>query len=248
MTGPIIVAHRSLTPGASENALSSLRRAAEAGADLIELDVRLSLDRKPVVFHDAFLGVSTRGRGWVRLWPSFLLTRVPIGGNPEPDTISSLADILDAFPPETEPALHLKDRAALNSVLRLLERRWDPGRAWLWLEHMDDVRKATRRLPELRCTLLRPAGWTPANRNQYFTEAQWVGAAGVSVPWGVVDEGLLLHAHQHHLRVFSRLERMADLQAHVAAGLDGIITADPRAVREAIDASSNARILPLDTS
>ena len=55
MTETIIVAHRSLTPGAIENARSSLQLAADAGADLIELDVRLSLDRKPMVFHDAFL-------------------------------------------------------------------------------------------------------------------------------------------------------------------------------------------------
>ena len=246
MTGPIVVAHRSLTPGATENARSSLQRAADAGADLIELDVRLSLDRKPMVFHDAFLGRMSRGRGWIRLWPSFLLTRLPIGAGSEQDTISSLAEILGGFPPEVEPALHLKDRAALSPVLRLLERRWNPGRAWLWLEHMDDVQKATRRLPELRCTLLRPAGWTPANRNQYFTEAQWVGAAGVSVPWGVVDEGLVTHAHQHHLRVFSVVHRMADVPTHLAAGLDGIITADPGAVRDAIDASRNADFIPSD--
>jgi hypothetical protein len=55
------------------------------------------------------------------------------------------------------------------------------------------------------------------------------------VPWGAVDEGLVTHAHQHHLRVFSVLERMSDLHAHFAAGLDGVITSDPRAVREAVD-------------
>lgn len=231
----VIVAHRALTPGALPNARSSLHRAAGAGADLIELDVRLSLDRQPMVFHDAFLQPGSRGRGWIRLWPAFLLRRLPIGEGPEHDTISHLRDLLKAFPPGAQPALHLKDRGALQAVLGAIQRGGNPGHTWLWLEHPDDVRVATRRMPELRCTLLRPAGWTPGNRDRYFVEAQWAGAAGVSVPWGAVDAGLTAHAHQHHLRVFSRLERLADLPHHVAAGMDGVITDDPGAAMAVLD-------------
>ena len=55
MTRPLIVAHRAMTPGAIENTRTAIARAAEAGADLVELDVRLTLDRQPVVIHDAFL-------------------------------------------------------------------------------------------------------------------------------------------------------------------------------------------------
>ncbi|MDQ3658023.1 MAG: glycerophosphodiester phosphodiesterase [Chloroflexota bacterium] len=232
MTHPLIVAHRSLTPGATENARSAIAMAAQSGADLIELDIRLTIDRQPVVLHDAFLGRSTRGRGWVRLWPSFALTRLPLREAQVGDRVSSLRTILQNFPDDAQPALHLKDRAALSAVLRAVSRYGRPGRTWLWLEHPRDVYTATRRLPELRVTLLRPAGWMPHSRQSYFEEAQWVGAAGVSVPWGVVDAGLVQHAHRHHLLVFSRLERMATLESRLDAGLDGVITSDPQSVRQ----------------
>jgi glycerophosphoryl diester phosphodiesterase len=51
-----------------------------------------------------------------------------------------------------------------------------------------------------------------------------------------VDEGLLRHAHSHHLLVFSQLERMGDVGRLAGLGLDGIITDDPRAVVEGLAA------------
>lgn len=238
MSQPLIVAHRALTPGAAENARSAIALAAQSGADLIELDIRLTLDRQPVVLHDAFLRRSTRGRGWVRLWPSFALTRLALHDGLPGDRVASLRSILQSFPATTQPALHLKDRSALPAVLRAISRDGQPGRTWLWLEHPRDVYTATRWLPELRVTLLRPAGWMPASRQRYFEEAQWVGAAGVSVPWGVIDEGLVAHAHRHHLLVFSRLERMETLPTRIEAGLDGVITDDPRTVRQHLNAGT----------
>ncbi len=232
MTDPLIVAHRSLTPGATENARSAIALAIQSGADLIELDVRLTLDRQPVVLHDAFLRRATRGRGWVRLWPSFALARLPLRDGGPGDRVSLLRTILMDFPTDAQPALHVKDRAALPAVLRALAPYGLPGRTWLWLEHPEDVYTATRQLPELRVTLLRPAGWMPGSRQSYFEEAQWVGASGVSVPWGVVDTFLVQHAHRHHLLVFSRLERMDTLTSRLEAGLDGVITDEPRSVRQ----------------
>jgi len=236
MTDPLIIAHRSLTPGATENARSAIALAVQSGADLIELDIRLTLDRQPMVLHDAFLGRATRGWGWVRLWPSFALTRLPLSEGQAGDRVSSLRSILQDFPDDAQPALHLKERAALPTVLRTIARYGQPGRTWLWLEHPRDVYTATRQLPELRVTLLRPAGWMPSSRQSYFEEAQWVGAAGVSVPWGVVEDELVLHAHRHHLLVFSRLERMDSLTSRLETGLDGVITDDPEAVRRHLDA------------
>jgi glycerophosphoryl diester phosphodiesterase len=52
---PKIIAHRGASALAPENTLASFRKAIEAGADGIELDVRLSKDGVPVVIHDPTL-------------------------------------------------------------------------------------------------------------------------------------------------------------------------------------------------
>ncbi len=216
-----------MTPGAIPNAASSIARAAQAGADLIELDVRLSLDHQPVLVHDAMLRTSTTGRGWVRLWPGFALRRLHLLLDPE-RTVDTLNEALGAAPANAQLALHLKDRQALGPVLRRLGKVGMAGRTWLWLERPQDVYTATRSLPGLRVTLLRPSGWHPEHRQRYFAEAQWVGAAAVSLPAGVIDEQMVIVAHQHHVRVFTRIDDPRQAPALATIGVDGFITSDPR--------------------
>jgi len=238
MTRPLIVAYRALTPGALENAWSSLRKLEASGADLVEMDIRISLDRRPFVMHDALLGRTTHGHGWVRLWPSFALRRLRLRNSKDGERLAPLRDVLKAMPDGLQPALHLKDRGALRQVLRTIERHGRPGRTWLWLEHHVDVFTATRQMPEVRCTLLRPAGWTATARQAYFLDAQRSGAHGVSVPWGVITPDLIQLAHQHRLTVFSRLERPESVRHLAAIGLGGIITDDPAA------AAAEVRAMP----
>lgn len=233
MTRPLIIAHRGLTPGATENSLSATAMAANAGVDLIELDVRLSLDRQPVVMHDASLGRTTRrGRGWVGLIPSPLLRRTRLQTESgEAERVPFLRIVLANQPPGLELALHLKDRRALRPVLRLIQRDGDPARTWLWLDRPQDVHTATRMLPEVRCTLLRPAAQSDKARERYFIAAQFAGASAVSVPWGAVTPDVARLAHRHSLKVFARERPDLPFEPPVLNGLDGIITTDPAAAR-----------------
>lgn len=50
------IAHRGASTHAPQNTLAAIAKAAELGADMVELDVRLSADGMPVIIHDAVLG------------------------------------------------------------------------------------------------------------------------------------------------------------------------------------------------
>src|SRR3954471_8516604 len=58
-----IIAHRGASGSAPENTIAAFELAVAHGADAIELDVRLTADRVPVVLHDATLDRTTSGRG-----------------------------------------------------------------------------------------------------------------------------------------------------------------------------------------
>lgn len=60
----LVVAHRGASGQAPENTCAAFDIAVDAGADLIELDVRLTADRKLVVFHDLALGRFARNGVW----------------------------------------------------------------------------------------------------------------------------------------------------------------------------------------
>ena len=63
--GFLVIGHRGARAYYPENTLPSFRGAVEKGAEMIELDVQLSRDGYPVVFHDTDLKRCTDGRGRV---------------------------------------------------------------------------------------------------------------------------------------------------------------------------------------
>ena len=52
---PLRIGHRGAAAYAPHNTLTSFRKAAELGADMVELDVQRTVDGQVVVFHDLFL-------------------------------------------------------------------------------------------------------------------------------------------------------------------------------------------------
>ena len=58
-----VVAHRGVTAAAPENTMAAFRRALELGIDAVELDVRLTRDQRPVVYHYYYLDGFTTGSG-----------------------------------------------------------------------------------------------------------------------------------------------------------------------------------------
>lgn len=63
MANVLVCAHRGASASAPENTLAALRLAIEQGADMIEIDVQLTADGCPVLFHDDALGRTAPGTG-----------------------------------------------------------------------------------------------------------------------------------------------------------------------------------------
>jgi glycerophosphoryl diester phosphodiesterase len=89
-----IVAHRGLTSAGPENTMAAFAGALEIGVDAIELDVRLTRDRRPIVHHDSYLNGRTSGSG-----PIFDRTAAELRG----------VHILDAERGLTHPVPTLED-------------------------------------------------------------------------------------------------------------------------------------------
>jgi glycerophosphoryl diester phosphodiesterase len=64
---PLIIGHRGAAAYAPENTLESIRTAADMGVAWVELDVKLTKDQVPIIFHDEDLDRTTNGSGPVML-------------------------------------------------------------------------------------------------------------------------------------------------------------------------------------
>src|SRR5512138_1339100 len=96
-----IVAHRGIPTEAPENTIASFQRAIELGADAIELDVRLTSDQIPVVYHYFQLDNFTSATGMIFDFSLEELQDVEVfcKNNPsaKPGRISTLEEILELF-------------------------------------------------------------------------------------------------------------------------------------------------------
>lgn len=129
------MAHRGASAEAPENTLAAFEAAVSAGADLIEMDIRLTADGIPVVLHDPDVGATTDGSGLVHTLSLRDVKRLDASGGRGPrQEIPTLAEAL-AFIGESsgmgvdleiknipgEPGFDSPREAAVEAALHAIE-------------------------------------------------------------------------------------------------------------------------------
>ena len=127
MAIPLIIAHRGASAEKPENTLGAFQRAIALKADGIELDVQLSCDGVPVVFHDTDLRRLTRQRGRLtaKAWPE--LQKFRILGSKE--GIPSLLDVLKSTRGRIVVQIELKRGVTVAPVIAVIKK----ARAASWV-------------------------------------------------------------------------------------------------------------------
>lgn len=116
----LIYAHRGASISAPENTLAAFRKAVEAGADGIELDIQSSQDRVPVVIHDRDLARTTGASGTTDGLPLATLQMLDAG---EGQTIPTLSDVLDVVPESVHLDIEIKCVGIEAEILEVLRER-----------------------------------------------------------------------------------------------------------------------------
>ncbi|MDY6936837.1 MAG: glycerophosphodiester phosphodiesterase family protein [Cyanobacteriota bacterium] len=123
-----IIAHRGYSAIAPENTLPAFARAMEAGAHSIELDVQLSADRVPMVFHDITLERVARSPDRIEDLTREQLADFDVGSWFAPEfasaRISTLAEVLETLS-DLEKTIYLDVKPhctwSVEEIDRLLE-------------------------------------------------------------------------------------------------------------------------------
>lgn len=247
--GPYLVAHRGGARLAPENTLAAFDVAARLGADVIELDVRLSADGEVVVIHDGDTARVTGAAGSVEARPLAELRRLDAGFTWTPDggrsfswrgrglLVPTLAEVLVRYPAmllnveakSPDPAL----AEALAAVVRAA-RRQDQVCLGSSLDEQGE---------RLRTLLPEACHFMPSGAATCHVLAAHAGGEATGCPegWDVAqlpwrtEEGLLvvdaltvrhLHARGIPVHVWT-VDDEADMQALLDLGVDGIMSDRP---------------------
>lgn len=107
----LVIGHRGAAGLAPENTLESLRAGKKAGADILEFDVRLTLDRIPILCHDSKL----HGR---------IVRKTTLANLKQHGPVTSLVSVLDEFLGTILLNLEFKPVDGIEVIYELLDKRY----------------------------------------------------------------------------------------------------------------------------
>jgi len=245
--GVLRIGHRGAAALAPENTLRSFRAAVEVGVDLIEFDV-LDLPRGPLVLaHSDHLDEVSHGvaSGRVRSLSLEALREVA----PELPTLDeALAFFVDEAP---GVGLHvdLKLRTRLDELAAAIKRHGLERRTVVSGVHVPSLRAIASSAPRVRVGITYPEDRLSISRKPYLWPmvslgltsmrasvpirlprlARRAGAGAVMLQHRLVTASAVERAHAVGLPVLAwTVDEPSDLARVVAAGVDGVITNDPR--------------------
>jgi glycerophosphoryl diester phosphodiesterase len=238
--GPLAIAHRGGAGLAAENTLEAFRRAHALGVRCLETDVRITADGQLVAFHDAKLHRVTGIRGRVAKRTLAELVALPVlGGGP----VLPLRSLLAAFP-DARFIIDVKDRAAVEPLAELLltsgatprvcaAGAWD---SWLF-ELRSRVGGELTTALSWRALARLVASSRPARRAAALQDGAGC-FAHVPFRFGrfpVFADDLVQRAHASGVKVVVWTVNDRDTMHRLLdAGVDGVITDRPDALREVL--------------
>jgi glycerophosphoryl diester phosphodiesterase len=233
---PYVIGHRGVRGDAPENTMAAFELAAAAGADGIELDVRLCRSGELVVCHDADLARLTGGRDTRKLaeLDRRELSGVDVGGG---ERVPLLIDVLAwAETRRLRVNVEMKRdvpnrRAVVRETVRVLEEGPRPP---VIVSSFDPWMLAY--LSWQRPSIL--LGYLFAS-DQTLTRSGWparVIHVGAMHPQSTEIDGARFRAWQKRGRIVNvwTVNEAAEARALAAMGVDAIITDVPRRMAEAV--------------
>jgi glycerophosphoryl diester phosphodiesterase len=159
----LVVAHRGASSTSPENTIAAFEAAIRAGADVIELDVRLTADGIPVILHDPDVSSTTDGTGLVHTLALGEVKRLDASGKgPGHLEIPTLAEALEAIGRSGrvaadleiknipgEPAFDSPDESILRASLRVLEDASFSGAVLISSFNWITIERAKQLAPEV---------------------------------------------------------------------------------------------------
>jgi glycerophosphoryl diester phosphodiesterase len=227
---PLCIGHRGACAHANENTLAAFQVAARLGADMWELDARLSRDGVVVVCHDDAATVSDGSRITLAAHDAADIARIPLDRGGAVPTLQEVIDLAI----ETSCGLYVevKERAAALPTMRLLSVSAVPFAAVGSFDHdtVRDLATAGREHSRFPVSVLVRVGEDP------LAAATDTGAEVVHLCWErassapdhlVTPEFIARAARERLLVVIWHEERRAVLDRLVKLPVAGICTDKP---------------------
>ena len=244
---PLVVGHRGAAALAPENTIAAFQAAVELGVDLVELDV-LALERGPlVVAHSHRLEEITHGAAYGLVGDRTLADLRELA--PELPTFEETLAWFAGEAPNVGIHVDLKLRTRLDELAGMVESHGLAERVVVSSVHTDDLHAVARASSRIRLGLTYPEDRMTLSRHHSLRPVVRAALEGLRVSLPLRLPGMLRRAgagavmRQHRLVTSDAVAKAhafgvpvlawtvdehADAERVIAAGVDAVITNDPR--------------------
>ncbi len=245
----VLVNHRGLSPGYPENTLSAFRNSiATMGVDVIELDLRGTKDRIPVIMHDETVDRTTNGKGKVETFTLAEIKKLDAGsyvntrfaGERVP-TYQEALELISGTGVKLLLDIKLSKTLDYPLIVQLTEKYRGVLNVIVGARTVKDVRLFRSLNPNLR--ILGFIGTT--NDIQPFVEA---GADMIRLwpKWIYADPSLVEQVHKSGKPVWTTANDAGreELLKLIKFGVNGILTDLPQVLAELIQDIEQGKVQP----
>ena len=223
-----IIAHRGASSIAPENTISAYLKAIEAGADFIEIDLRLSKDDSIMVIHDETLDRTTNGIGEVKNYDYHYLKTLSAGypgkfGHDFADEqIPTLFEVLNLVKGKVNICIDIKNTPEMP-VIHMIEKVKMTGNVVLMSYNVDKLKRIKAKAPQIRIVLIKNI-----LSNVDLEIAKEIDAYGVSGGY-ISTISIIKNAHKKGLQCwFGIVDDPAKADRLFEKGLDAVFTNYPQ--------------------
>ncbi len=240
----ITIAHRGASSSAPENTLSAFKEAVRLGADMIELDVRLSRDEEVVVFHDRDLSRTTNGGGPVEERSLAELRQLDAGDwfsdKFKGEVIPTLEEVIETIlPGRIELCIEIKiDKGReevrnqlVGATLEIINRTNFSDRAIIASFDRESIRISKAESQGIRTGLI----FSKDELWDECLEEEYEGIDFLSARWNTVTAPRVAEAHRAGRKIITwTIDREEELNQVLPLSVDAIASNNPEWLIEAI--------------
>ncbi len=245
---PLVIAHRGYSVVAPENTILAYRKAIEAGADMLELDINMTCDGELVMIHDHRLERTTNGTGYVHDHTLSDIQLLDAGYHFRPY-------IKGATIPTTEEAINLAIETGIKMCFEI--KGGEVERAKIIAQKLMDLLKkynafewasissyypeacavARQLCPELVITRERLPDDSKFNLPEAIKQANILNSPIMLSDFHTLDKKAVDGLHTAGIAMWSwnPFER-SEIEQVIAFGVDGIMGDNPEVARKLVDA------------
>ncbi len=228
MSSPLVIAHRGDSSRALENSLEAVQLALSAGADMIEVDLRMSEDGMLSVMHDQHTGRTADRNVDIEHTSSQELAAVRLKNG---EAIPTFDDVLRVVAGRAGINVEIKSAGAGAAVARLLlEQRYS---AYVIASSFREaeVQAARAAMPALPVSVI-----YDTFSIRHVAEYKAKGYPVISLRKNTVTEHLVQACHAQDIRIFVwTVDDEDEMKRCIAWGVDGIYTNKPPALKELVE-------------